>query len=342
MARPLRVNIEGGWYHITSRGQNRERIYYDAGDRNHFLELLEEVSKRFGVEVHVYVLMANHYHLLIRTPKANASVAIQWLNQSYGLWWNRRHGRSGHVFQGRFKGVLVEGGGWILALSFYLHFNPVAVKQLGWGKKDKKAERLGLVKPAAEMVNRRLEALRKHRWSSYRSYAGYEHIPVWLTVSEVLSRVKGGRDGYRRQAEDQLKQNVEEDIWLKLKWGAVLGSEQFAEGVRKRVKVIREISSKRELRRETNWEAIVEAIEKVKGEKWEQFRNRHGDWGRDLAFWIARRRGGMTLKALAQKVGGMDYSAVSEAVRNFERRRLTTASARKVYKPVVELLNFEM
>ena len=121
MARPLRVNIEGGWYHITSRGQNRERIYYDARDRNRFLELLEEVSKRFGVEVHVYVLMANHYHLLIRTPKANASAAIQWLNQSYGLWWNRRHGRSGHVFQGRFKGVLVEEGGWILALSFYLH-----------------------------------------------------------------------------------------------------------------------------------------------------------------------------------------------------------------------------
>jgi putative transposase len=286
--------------------------------------------------------MANHYHLLIRTPKANASVAVQWLNQSYGMWWNRRHGRSGHVFQGRFKGVLVEGGGWILALSFYLHFNPVAVKNLGWGKEKKKAESLGLVKPTADIVNQRLGTLRKHRWSSYGSYAGYEKIPAWLSVSDVLSRVKGGRDGYRKKAEAQLTQDVEENVWSKLKWGAVLGSEKFAEGIRKRVKVMRETPAKRELSRKTNWDAIVEAIEKVKGEPWVQFRDRHGDWGRDMAFWIARRRGGMTLKELAKKAGEIDYAAVSEAVRHFERHKRMKSNVQRAYKNVIDFLNIEM
>jgi len=242
---------------------------------------VEEVTKRFAVEVHAYVLMANHYHLLIRTPKANASAAVQWLNQSYGLWRNRRHDRCGHVFQGRFKGVLVEEGAWVLALSFYLHFNPVAVKNLGWGKKEKKAESLGLIQPTPEVMNERLETLRKHRWSSYPSYAGYAPVPRWLSVDEVLSRVQGGREGYRKKAEDQLRQEGAEGLWSRLKWGSVLGSERFAESVRKRVKVMRETSSRRALYRATTWDAVVEAVEKVKGEKWEQFKNRHGDWGRD-------------------------------------------------------------
>ncbi len=225
----MRVEIPGGWYHITARGHGRQKIFKDIRDHQRFLELLEELTDLHRVEVHAYALMPNHYHLLIRTPEANLSRAIQWLNQSYGTWWNLRHRGSGQVFCGRFKSIVVEGGTWILELSLYLHFNPVAIKGLGLGKKQKKAEGLGLKRPSAETVQARLETLRAHRWSSYRAYAGYEKATEWLTTGEVLRRVKGGREGYRKMAEDRMKQGQTENVWSQAKWGLVLGSERFEE-----------------------------------------------------------------------------------------------------------------
>jgi len=128
----------------------------------------------FRVQVYAYVCMENHYHLLIRTPDANASRAIQWLNVSYSVWFNRRRGYTGHVFQGRFKGIVVEGGEWGLELSVYMHLNPVATKKMGAGKAEKKAAREGLSsEPTKEQVERRLEELRRFEWSSYQAYAGY-------------------------------------------------------------------------------------------------------------------------------------------------------------------------
>ncbi|MFH0909679.1 MAG: transposase [bacterium] len=341
MARPLRINVAGGWYHITARGQRRERIYYDARDRMEFLGRVEEMTKRYGVDVHAYVLMPNHYHLLIRTPKGNASAALQWLNNGYGMWWNRRHRQSGHVFQGRFKSILVEGGGWILGLSLYLHFNPVAVGKLGWSKRGKRAEGSGLCVPSAGLVRARLETLRRYRWSSYRAYTGYEKVPAWLRTEDVLARVHGGRDGYREQAEARLRQGQEEAVWAKVKWGAVLGSEKFAETMRRRAVVVRETQGRSALRNEVAWKDIVSAVEEVRGERWPSFRDRHGDWGRDLALWVGRRRGGMTLNGLGEAAGGMDYSAVSEAIRHFEKKALHRAAVRVAQKRVMQILNLE-
>lgn len=316
MARPLRIDLPGGWYHITSRGQRREPIYHDARDRSEFLARLEEMTMRFGVEVHAYVLMPNHYHLLIRTPKANASRAMQWLNNGYGMWWNRRHRQAGHVFQGRFKSILLEGGSALLAVSQYLHFNPVAVKKMGWSKPEKAAEDAGLKRPSAELVRKRLETLRSYRWSSYRAYAGYAPSPAWLTRDEVLGHGKGGSAGYRKRTEDRLRQGQPEDIWSKIKWSAVWGSERFARAMRAKAGISRETHHRKELLREVPWADVVKAVEAVKGEKWKAFVNRHGDWGRDLALWIGRRRGYMTLRQLGDEAGDMDYSAVSEAVRD--------------------------
>lgn len=341
MARPLRIHIAGGWYHVTSRGQRRERIYYDRGDRVEFLKRLEELTKRYGVEVYAYVLMPNHYHLLVRTPGANLSEAMQWLNNGYAMWWNHRHHQVGHVFQGRFKGVLVEGGGRVLDLSLYLHFNPIAIKKLGWAKKEKKAEGLGLKTASAEVVKARVETLRKYRWSSYRAYAGYEKAPNWLSTQEVLGRVKGGREGYRKAAEERLKQGQGEDIWSTIRWGAVLGSEKFAGKLREKLEVTRETHGRRGLRKEVEWEEVVRAVERVKKEEWNHFVNRYGDWGRNLALWVARRRGGMTLREIGDAAGGMDYSAVSEAIRYFERKTLKNVDARRARNRVVEILNLE-
>jgi len=111
MARQLRYDYKGGWYHVTSRGFQRQPIFRDDEEHRYFLELLADMVGRYGVILHAYVLMTNHYHLLIETPNANASRALQWLNVSYGVWFNRRHTRSGAVFQARYKSVLVEGTG---------------------------------------------------------------------------------------------------------------------------------------------------------------------------------------------------------------------------------------
>ncbi len=143
MARPLRIDIADGWYHITNRGIDRQPIFADDRDCTHFLELLGEMHERYAVRIHAYVLMGNHYHLLIQTPEANASQAMQWLNVSYSLWYNCRHHRVGPLFQGRFKSVLIEGA-WVLETLFYLHLNPVRVRKMGLDKEGRRVEGRGL------------------------------------------------------------------------------------------------------------------------------------------------------------------------------------------------------
>ena len=108
MARALRFECPGGRYHVTARGNERRNIFRDDSDRFHLLELFSELGPRFGSRVHAYVLMDNHYHLLVETPEANLSRAMQWCNVSYSVWFNLRHHRSGHLFQGRFGATSVR------------------------------------------------------------------------------------------------------------------------------------------------------------------------------------------------------------------------------------------
>lgn len=214
MARAIRINVKDGIYHVMSRGDNRKVIFHDGRDGEHFEELLSEMRERFRVKILAYVAMINHYHLLIQTPEANCSAAIQWLNIAYGMWHNKRHGCYGHVFQGRFGSVLVENGAWVLELSVYLHLNPVAVKVLGLGKREKRAQSAGLLPASSpEEMAKRLEALRKHRWSSYGALAGYRRRPEWLSWEWMEGRVQGGGDGYRKLVEGRVKEGQLERVY---------------------------------------------------------------------------------------------------------------------------------
>jgi putative transposase len=117
MARPLGLDIEGGWYHVMNRGLEKRQIFPDEQANLHFLELLSVLPPRFGLKIHGYVLMGNHYHLQVQTPKANLSQAIQWLNLSYSTWFNRLNRRVGPLFQGRFKAVLHDQDGSALSIN---------------------------------------------------------------------------------------------------------------------------------------------------------------------------------------------------------------------------------
>lgn len=344
MSRPLRLLVKDGWYHVTARGNERRAIFRGDGDCARFLEMIGELPERYGVRVAAYVLMGNHYHLILQTPRANLSAAMQWLNVGYTVWFNRRHRRAGHLLQGRFKGILVDGeGAWLGMLAEYVHLNPVRVAALGRGKADRSVANAGLAPaPTGEEVDRRLAVLRSHRWSSYPAYAGYAKAMKWLSMDEILRRAPG-RDKdpharYRRRIEDVVREGVPESPWSQLRAQVAIGAETFwkrlvAKGDRW------EMTAVRRMERRTEWEDVVRAVETVKGEAWEAFRDRHGDWGRDLALAVARRRCGMTLSALGTAAGGMRYGAVAAAIRNLHARLPRNRSLRVAWKDVVGALN---
>ncbi len=319
MSRPLRIDIAGGWYHVTARGIERRAIFEKRREYEHFLELLEEMSERYRVEVHAYALMENHYHLLIRTPAAGASMAMQWLNVSYSAWFNRRRDRAGHVFQGRFGSVLIDGdGSWALCASAYVHLNPVRLSSFGLGKTEKRAESLGAVVPDRATVRRRLKGLRMFRWSSFRAYAGYTKPPAWLQTQELLQR-SGGCKAYRRFVQQHVTHGQEPEGFEDLAGRITLGSRPFIERAKTWVgPVSREQPARRQVARLVPVETIVKVVERHRGARWADFADRHGDWGRDLVLYLARKRTGLTLAALGVAVGGLTYKAVSKAIQRFE------------------------
>lgn len=327
MARPLRIERAGGWYHLTARGNERRPIFRDDRDRRHLCGLVGEVTDRFDVRVLAYVLMDNHYHLLVETPKANLSRAMHWLQLSYSAWFNRRHDRVGHLFQGRFSARLVEPEAWGAAVSRYVHLNPVRVGVLGLGKSARAAQRLGVdAAPQAEEVQERLRRLRRYRWSSYRAYVGLEAGPAWLDRRAVLERMGGAPEArqwarYREYVEEAVREGLPASPWESLTAQVALGGAEFIASLQGALRGdVREQPSLRGLSPRLRWDQVVAAMERVKGEQWNDFRDRRGDEGRDLALYVARRRCGLTLKELGQAVGGLDYRSVGWAVQRIERR----------------------
>ena len=324
MTRPLRVDVEDGWYHVTSRGIDRNAIFSNDAEHEHFLELLGEMADRFRVIVHAYVELDNHYHLILQTPDANLSQAMQWLNISYAVWVNRRRGRVGPLMQGRFKSIPVENSSWAYTLSLYVHLNPVKRKAHGLGKREKAAESMGMIVPDAETVSRRLAALREYPWSSYRAYAGYAKGPAWLRTVDILQRACRNKvqrvERYRSDIQHQLTKGVDPLLRERLADGFALGSEAFRERIRKGGKGGREITGSGRLRPRVSFDALVAYVEHLRGDDFATFMKQRGDWAKPLLLWALRRYSGMTLAAIGDAVGGMDYTAVAMAIKRFESR----------------------
>jgi len=333
MARPLRVEFAGAWFHVTARGNERRVIFRTDADRQKFVEVLAELPVRFGFRIHGYVLMPNHYHLIVETGGHGLSRAMQWLNVSYSVWFNRRHRRVGHLFQGRFGAVLVEAERWGCELSRYVHLNPVRIAPLGLGKGARAERRMGL-SPAANVdeVAERLRVLREFRWSSYRAYIGLERPPPWLSV-EVLRAIVGGprlraKQNYREWVEAAVRDGIAESPWEQVEGQLLLGGATLREKAHRLLKGNgREQSGVKELERR-EFGDVIKVVERIKGEDWAGFRDRHGDWGRDLALWLGRKHCGLRLRELGELAGGMDYAAVSAAVARW-RQRMTKDHAMK-------------
>ncbi|MDT8376083.1 MAG: transposase, partial [Mariprofundaceae bacterium] len=204
MARPLRVEYPGAIYHVTSRGNAQSDIYLDDSDRESFLLTLSEVVSRFGWACHAYCLMSNHYHLVIETPKANLAQGMRQLNGIYTQRFNRVHHRVGHIFQGRYKAILVERDAYLLELSRYVVLNPVRAK---------------MVKDVSQWP-----------WSSYRATAGMVACPAWLSIAWLLDQFGTGKKRVDRYVQF-VADGVSASVWEALNQQVYLGSDEFVEGV---------------------------------------------------------------------------------------------------------------
>ena len=217
MARPLRIEYPGAWYHITSRGNAQAELYRDDSDRGIFIKILKESLETYGVEMHCYVLMRNHFHLLLMTPLGNVSRFMQRLNTAYTVYFNRRHHRVGHLFQGRFKAILIDADSYLLELSRYIHLNPVRTDYF----EDKS-------------LKEKIEYLTSYRWSSFRYYAGLEKAPDFLRIGVVLSLFGGGLKIAQRRYREFVLEGLRIDLPNPMKdrkGRLVLGSPDFEKWV---------------------------------------------------------------------------------------------------------------
>jgi putative transposase len=341
MARALRVLVPGAWYHVVNRGIERRLIFHGEAYYRRFEELLGLMVQQFGVPIHSYVLMPNHYHLQLETPRGNLSEAIHWLNVSYAVWLNRKKGRVGPLFQGRFKAMLHDPDENGFKIQEYIHLNPVRVKRFGSSRSD------GSKEPSTQQIEGMLKELKEYRWSSFCAYAGLVAQPSWLHIEETLGELPGRtlstkQDRYREHFAEMIGAGDFGTGWKEtLATELALGSEGFVRRVRRLVKGDRtEQKALRQLESvPVSWPGITEAVARVWREPWETVSQRHGDPAREVAMLIGRRYGGMSLRQIGEAIGELSYPAVSDAVRRTTVRLAKDRSLRKRLKQVLHYLN---
>ncbi len=245
MGRPLRLEFPGAVYHITSRGNERKDIFLEDKDRFQFLDILKDYHDRYNILIHGYVFMSNHYHLILETPKGNLLKVMHGINSRHTGYFNRRYNRSGHLFQGRYKALLVDKDVYLVELSRYVHLNPV---------------RAGVV-----------EKPEQYKWSSYGGYIGKVKEEDWVEYSWILSQFgekkSPSQQKYREYTEKGLKEN-QKSLFDKL-WGqVVLGGEEFQEKIKGMLKgkpVSIETACRKRLEETITYSEIIEAVAKKFG-----------------------------------------------------------------------------
>lgn len=208
MTRPLRIQYPGAYYHITCRGIERRGIFNDDADRSRFLVLLAGSLRTYQVLLHAYVMMANHFHLLIQTKKANCSEFMRHFNICYTSWFNWRHHRCGNLYQGRYKAFLVDADNYLLAVSRYLHLNPVRV-----------------IAMESQSFRERWQHAQNYQWSSLSGYTEEQRRVHFIKYNKLLS-MAGGHKGYTQFIVDGLKQDIN-NPFQQIYRSMILGDEDF-------------------------------------------------------------------------------------------------------------------
>ena len=275
MARPLRIEFAGALYHVTSRGDGQDDIYQDDNDRGAYLEVLAEVMERFNWSIHAYCLMSNHYHLLIETPDGNLAKGMRHLNGVYTQRYNRRHKRVGHVFQGRYKAILVQKESYLLELARYIVLNPVRAR---------------MVRSAKDWA-----------WSSYRATAGLSETHPWLMTDWILA-------SFSRKKQTAIKQYCEfvsqgrnqPKPWEELKNQIYLGDDQFINKMQSKILPDKDLSE------------IPSSQKRQLAKPLSHYEKQYKD--RDIAILKSYESGGYSLKDIGDYYN-LHYSRVSRIVK---------------------------
>jgi REP element-mobilizing transposase RayT len=318
MARPLRIEYPGAVYHVMARGNHGQKIYRDDADRKLFLETLGEACHKTGWQIHAYVLMGNHYHLLLGTPEANLVVGMKWLQSTYTSRYNSRHAVSGHLFQGRYKAVLVEDKpNYLQVVSTYIHLNPAR----------------------AHLIKIGPQRLRSYGWSSYPAYVRPRADAVpWLVRQRVLGSLGLGPtegNAYEAYLESRVlelgtkagRKELEKE-WKALRRGWYLGTESF----RDKLAGYLERLAKGRRRQSHSGPARVAHDEKAAETALDQALKALGLNAKRLAplpkgapektvlAWWLRRRSTVSLRWVSERLEMGHYTRVTQAVSRMGRR----------------------
>ncbi len=296
MARKPRVYYPGALYHVTLRGNAGQAIFFDDRDRTRFYLLLQEGIDRFRYRTHAFCLMSNHIHLAIQVADIPLSRIIQNLSFRYTKWINWRQSRSGHLFQGRYKAVLVDADAYLLELTRYIHLNPV---------------RAGMVKEPED-----------YPCTGHRAYLGLEEIP-WLTTDWVLSqfskRESSARRAYERFIEDGKKGNYQKEYHTGSGTdNRILGDDEFIGRVLEK--------EEKKPRRRVSLDRIIQEVCKSFSLKERDLlvsgRDRTLSRARGMAAWLVMERGIGTLGELSKRTG-RDVTTLSSAAKRLQIRSKT-------------------
>ncbi|MDO9530020.1 MAG: transposase [Syntrophales bacterium] len=299
MARPLRIEYEGAFYHVTARGNERRKIYYAEADYEKFKSYLRDAQEKYGCQLHCYVLMTNHYHLLIETPNANMSKVMHHINGSYTNHINRKRKRSGHLFQGRYKAILIDRDSYLLELSRYVHLNPVRAKMVA--------------KPE------------DYPHSSYRSFISNSKEDIVyhdLILDMISTDTKDSRKRYRDFVEGEIEEGLENPL-KNVYGGAILGGKTFIRESLGRLKggILQkeEIAYRKELQAAYGSDDVIETICAYFKVSREDVFSNCGEY-RNMAIYLMKKLTGMTNKQIGHLFGGLSYSAVAKVYQRFSAK----------------------
>ena len=295
MVRPLRLTYENATYHITTRGNRRENIFYSDKDKAVFVEKMNETFSKYSFTCYAYCLMDNHYHLFIKTPHAKISEGMHYLNASYTNWFKAVHKIVGVVFQGRYKSILVDEDSYGIKLSAYIHLNPL---------------RAGIVTDIED-----------YKWSSYLDYIGKSKSLEGLDTEFILGQFDEDTGKARRKYKRFIFENIDMDNPLEESYrGIAVGSERFIERIKDKINSIgkkREIVETRVAGTYGAEEIVSCIVKRFEVGKEEVFRKSRGNIYRQIAMFLMKRYTMLSLRDIGE-IFKIDYAGVSQSCRRFE------------------------
>ncbi len=311
MARPLRITYPGAFYHITSRGNDRKAIFKSKRDREKFLEYLESAVLRYDAVIHAYCLMDNHYHILIETPSDNLSQIMRHINGAYTTYFNVKRARAGHLFQGRYKSILVEIDEYAKELSRYIHLNPVRAKMV--------------------------DAPEDYEWSSYNYFTGNKKSPRWLYRDFILgyfgNSLSKAEKEYKRFVELLINKKYDSPL-SDVVSSVLLGSSEFIELIKDKylsgMEKDKNIPSLKELSQKVTLDQIFTEVDAV-------IKHSHSD-ARNVKMYLSQQYSGKSLKEISGHFG-IGESGVSQASRRIAERLKKDGMMRKQIRKIDIKLN---